>query len=150
MRSSSAITPRSTCARAGTAMSSAASTARAKAEAERDRRIARDARDDAGRLVQVAVGQQAVDALVHVAEPLLQPRHDLAVGGEAEMAGLDDAGVHRPDRNLVQALALDRQEFVARRIARSAAALAPSGARSPQAPWSSHGRVSGAPVAANP
>ena len=78
---------------------------------------------------------QPVDALVHVAEPLLQPRHGLAVGGEAEMAGLDDAGMHRPDRNLVQALALDRQEFVGRRDRASGVGKrAPSGARKPQAP----------------
>ena len=59
------------------------------------------------------------DALVHVAEPLLQPHHSLAVGGEAEMARLDDAGMHRPDRNLVQALAFGRQEFVRRRLRRA-------------------------------
>jgi hypothetical protein len=40
---------------------------------------------------------------VDVAEPLLEPDHRLAVGGEAEMAGLDDAGMDRADRNLVQA-----------------------------------------------
>ena len=53
---------------------------------------------------------QPLDALVGVAEPLFQPHHRLAVGGEAEMAGLDDAGMHRPDRDLVQAVALRRQE----------------------------------------
>ena len=74
--------------------------------------IAGDARDHARRALDVGVGEQPVDALVHVAEPLLQPRHRLAVDAEAEMAGLDDAGVHRADRNLVQALALDRQEIV--------------------------------------
>ena len=79
--------------------------------------IAGDAGNDAGGALDVSVGQQAVDALVHVAQPLLQPRHGLAVDGEAEMAGLDDAGMHRPDRNLVQALALNRQEIVGGRIA---------------------------------
>jgi len=31
------------------------------------------------------------------------------------MAGLDDAGMHRTDRNLVQAIAFRRQELVTRR-----------------------------------
>ena len=53
-----------------------------------------------------------VDALVHVAQPLLEPHDGLAVGGEAEMPGLDDAGVHRPDRDLVQRLALGGKERV--------------------------------------
>ena len=57
---------------------------------------------------------QRLDALVDVAEPLLQAHHRLAIGGEAEMAGLDDAGMHRADRDLVQALALGRQEGVGR------------------------------------
>ena len=62
----------------------------------------------------VRARHQRLDALVHVAEPLLQPHHVLAIGGEAEMPGLDDAGMHRPDRNLVQAFAFDRQERVRR------------------------------------
>ena len=103
-------------------------------EAERNRRIARDARDHARRLGEVDAGQEAIDALVHVAEPLLQPRHGLAIGGEAEMAGLDDAGMHRTDRNLVQAVAVHRQEIVGGRIAPRRRRRAPSGARSPQAP----------------
>ena len=56
-------------------------------------------------------------ALVRVAEPLLQPHHRLALHVEAEMAGLDDAGMHRADRDLVHALALDGEEFRLRRRA---------------------------------
>ena len=52
--------------------------------------------------------QQALDTLVDITQPLFQPDHGLAVGGEAEMAGFDDAGVNRPHRNLVQAFALRR------------------------------------------
>ena len=59
-------------------------------------------------------GHQGFDPLVDVAEPLLEPHDGLAVGGEAEMAGLDDAGMDRADRNLVQALAFARQERVGR------------------------------------
>ena len=85
------------------------------------------------------------DALVHIAEPLFQPHHSLAVGGETEMARLDDAGMHRADRNLMQAFALRRQERIrspacARRCGRRA-----DGAR-PRIRWSSQGRVSGAPI----
>ena len=57
---------------------------------------------------------QALDALVHVAQPFLEAHDRLAVGGEAEVAGLDDAGMNRPDRYLVQPLAFGRQELVAR------------------------------------
>ena len=63
------------------------------------------------------------DALVLVAETLLQAQHALADDGEAEMARLDGAGVHRADRNLVHAVALDRNEGVAG-IARIAGAPA--------------------------
>ena len=74
---------------------------------------------------------QAVDALVHVAQPLLQPHHRLAVGGEAEMAGLDDAGVHRPDRDLVHRRAFGRMEGVG--VAGCRRGLAPA-ERVPHAP----------------
>jgi len=46
----------------------------------------------------------------------------LAIGGEAEMAGLDDPGMDRTDRNLVQPLALGRKELVWPRVARCVAA----------------------------
>ena len=49
---------------------------------------------------------------MHIAEPLLQPHHVFAIGGEAEVAGLDDAGMHRADRNLMQAFAFRRQKGV--------------------------------------
>ncbi len=79
-----------------------------------------------------APGHQRLDALVDVAQALLQPHHGLAVGGEAEMAGLDDAGVDRADRDLVQALALGRQEGVGVGARRLGAGCAPSGWRMPQ------------------
>ena len=93
---------------------------------------------------------QRLDALVHVAEPLLQPHHGFAVGGEAEMAGLDDAGMHRADRNLVQALAFDRQERVGRRASPARRSRSPSGCVTPQKPRSSQGRVSGRPTGSKP
>ncbi len=39
---------------------------------------------------------------MRVAQPLLQAHDGLAVGGEAEVPRLNNAGVHRPDRNLMQ------------------------------------------------
>ena len=44
------------------------------------------------------LGEAPLDALVHVAQPLLEPQHLLADDREAEVAGLDDAGMHRADR----------------------------------------------------
>ena len=79
--------------------------------------VAGDAGDDAAGRVDIGVGQKPVDAAVDIAEPLFQPRHGLAVDGETEMAGLDDAGMHRTDRNLVQSLARHGQEFVGAGIA---------------------------------
>ena len=94
-------------------------------KAERHRRIPGDPRDDARRLVEIDVGQEAVDALVHIAEPLLEPRHGLAIGGEAEMPRLDDAGMDRTDGNLMEPVAVHRQEFVIHGIARRRRAACP-------------------------
>ncbi len=77
-----------------------------------DRAVARDAAGEQRGALERRAGHERVDPLVHVAEPLLEADHRLAVGGEAEMARLDDAGVHRADRDLVQAFALSRQEDV--------------------------------------
>ena len=49
---------------------------------------------------------------MHIAEPLLQAHDVLAIGGEAKMAGLDDAGMHRADRHLKDALPFHLAEFV--------------------------------------
>jgi hypothetical protein len=49
---------------------------------------------------------------VHVAQPLLQSHNRLAIGGEAEVAGLDDAGVYRPHWNLMQRWAFGSAERV--------------------------------------
>src|SRR5262249_15421949 len=51
------------------------------------------------------------------AELDLQREHGLTVALEAEVAGLDDAGVDRPDRDLVDAGPLDAEEGVRRRVA---------------------------------
>ncbi len=61
---------------------------------------------------------QAVDAFVHVAEPLLQPHHGLAVRMKAEMAGFDDPGMDRSDWNLMQARAFRAEERIRLRLGR--------------------------------
>ena len=80
-----------------------------KRESIGDGAVARGAAGECAPRVEVGAGHQPLDALVHVAEPLFEPDHGLAVGGEAEMPGLDDAGMHRADRDLVQAFAFGRR-----------------------------------------
>ena len=108
-----------------------------------------EVRAASSRPARAGAGHQRLDALVHVAEALFEPHHGLAVGGEAEMSRLDDAGVHRPDRNLMQRFAFDGQEIVGRRAC-GGALRAPSGCCTPQKPRSSHGRLSGAPIGSKP
>src|SRR5207247_2469924 len=57
-----------------------------------------------------AAHQGALDAAVLVAERDLEVEDVLAVALEAEVAGLDDAGVHGTDGDLVHLLALDAVE----------------------------------------
>ncbi len=63
--------------------------------------------------------REPLDALVQIAEPLLQPHHRLAAGVEAEMAGLDDSGMNRPDRNLVQRRPLGAAKGIGRQRRRA-------------------------------
>ncbi len=79
---------------------------------ERHARVSRDARGEAVSVQDRQLGEAPLDALVHVAEALLEPQHLLADHGEAEVAGLDDAGVHGADGNLVHAVAFDPHECV--------------------------------------
>src|SRR6266849_5394727 len=51
---------------------------------------------------------------MNVAEALLEANHGFAVDGEAEMTGLDDTGMHRTNRDLMQAVALGRQKSICR------------------------------------
>ena len=93
------------------------------------------------------LGEAPLDALVHVAEPLLEPEHFLADDREAEVAGLDDAGVHRPDRDLVHAVAVDAHERVVvdcnGRLAAAGSSSRSGCASAGHAAWRSHGRSSG-------
>ena len=63
--------------------------------------VAGDAAGEPGAAGEVGTLEQPLDALVHIAQALLEAGHGLAIGGEAEMAGLDDAGMHGADRDLV-------------------------------------------------
>ena len=76
--------------------------------------------------------QARLDALVRVAEALLQAHHGLAACREAKVTGLDDAGMDRADRNLVQARPLGLEEAVRRATALREAARCASGACSGQ------------------
>ncbi|GCC48124.1 hypothetical protein chiPu_0032198, partial [Chiloscyllium punctatum] len=67
-------------------------------------------------LLDGASRHQPFDPLMGVAEPLLEANHGLAAGGEAEMSGFDDAGMHGADRNLVQAVTFGRKERIRRWI----------------------------------
>ena len=57
-------------------------------------------------------GEASLDALVHVAQALLEPQDLLAHHGEAEVTRFDDAGMHRADGNFMDAIALDPHERV--------------------------------------
>ena len=76
------------------------------------RGVARDRLGERERAPVRAAAQQPLDPAVLVPEDDLEVEHLLAVALEAEVAGLDDAGVHRADRDLVHLLALHREERV--------------------------------------
>ena len=130
-RSSSAISARSQTARGGTSIAERGLDGAGEGERIGDRAVAGGAAGEPRGLVEVGARHQRLDALVHIAEALLQPHHRLAIGGEAEMAGLDDAGMHRADRDLVQALAFGRQEGIGR-ARRRASRRAASGCARPR------------------
>src|SRR5262249_33178257 len=73
-------------------------------------------RDTCGQAVSLEEGhlrEALLDTFVHITEALLQLQHLLAHHREAEMAWLDDPRVHRPNRNLMDTIALDPHEMVA-------------------------------------
>ena len=82
-----------------------------------DRAVAADPAGEFRAAREIGARHQPLDALVNVAEPLLQPHDRLAAGVEAEMARLDDPGMHRPDRNLMQPDAFGAEKRVALRLA---------------------------------
>ncbi len=75
-----------------------------------DARIARDAFGERGRAVEGKALEELLGALVDEAESRLEVHDRLALDAEAEVAGLDDAGVDRPHGDLEDALTLDVPE----------------------------------------
>ena len=73
----------------------------------------------------VRPGEELLDAAVDEPQPRLQVQDGLADDGEPEVAGLDHAGVHRADRDLVHPGALDGAERVRAVGVAEAAAAAP-------------------------
>ena len=83
-----------------------------------NRGVARGASCEESAVRQVGARNQAFDALVDIAETLFEPNHGLAIRSEAEMPRLDDAGMNRPDRNLMEAGPLGGQERVGHAVDR--------------------------------
>ena len=111
---------------------------------ECDSRIAGDPRGQPVAFEQGQLGESPLDALVHISEVLLEPENLFAHDGKAEMARLDDARMHRSDRNLVHALAFDRHKRVVidgERGSLIGIAASLSGWKAAgHAAWRSHGR----------
>src|SRR6266581_6770266 len=77
-----------------------------------DHRVSGDRLRDQHRPISVHRLKEALDAAVLVAEHDFEREDLLAVALEAEVARLDDAGVHRTDRHFVDILAFDPEEGV--------------------------------------
>ena len=118
IRSSSAMTARSASARGGASDFERGLGGPCEGDRMGDGGVARETRGEARRHARRLAAHQRQLALMRVAEPRLQPDHRLAVRGEAEMPRLDDSGMDRADRDLMQVLALRRQEFGRLRAAR--------------------------------
>src|SRR5689334_2699883 len=84
----------------------------------RDRAIPGRAARELCRSREGKAGHELLNPFVHITEPLLQSHHALAIGSKTEMARLDDAGMHRPNRNLMQPLTFHGQKDVRRRFGR--------------------------------
>ena len=78
----------------------------------RDGAVSRHASREPIRVAQRHLLESLFDALVNVTQPLLEAQDFLADDLEAEVSGLDDAGVHRSDGNLVHSVACDPDERV--------------------------------------
>ena len=102
-----------------------------------DRAVPRDARGDFPCLLDRSAPAERLYALVHIAEPLFEASDCLAVGCKPKMSWLNNAGVNRAYRNLMQADAFDRKKSIA---------LFLLAGRLGQTPWSSQARSSGRPI----
>src|SRR5258706_8736997 len=71
----------------------------------RDGAVARYASGELASQLNISSDHEPLDALMGISQPLFQPHHGLPARGKSEMARFDDAGMHGPDRNLMQAVA---------------------------------------------
>ena len=110
MRSSSSATPRTTSARGGSDAAGERLERLAVGGRVGDRGVAGGGLHEVDGARRRAAGERPLDPAVLVAERDLEVEHVLAVALEAEVAGLDDAGVDRPDRHLVDLVAVDAVE----------------------------------------
>ena len=83
-----------------------------------DRAVPRYVTCQSGRLAETCTRHERLDALVHVAEPLLEANDGLPIRSEPEMARLDDSGMDGAHGDSVEALALRGQEGIGRRTRR--------------------------------
>ncbi len=77
-----------------------------------DRRVSRHPPGESDGVAQRHALEELVDSLVDIAQALLETQHLLTDDREAEVAWLDDAGMHRSDRDLVHSIAGHRYERV--------------------------------------
>src|SRR5205807_4752841 len=84
-----------------------------------DRAVTREPRRDARGWLEILTGHELFDALVGVAETLFEAHYRLAARREAKVAGLDDSGMDRTDRDLVQAWSFGGQEAIRRPLDRA-------------------------------
>src|SRR5204863_9305804 len=77
-----------------------------------DRAVARHAAGEAMRLIDFQRLETLFDALMRVSQAFFETEHFFADDLKAEMAWLDDAGMHGSDWNFVYAVAFDLDERI--------------------------------------
>src|SRR5262245_64071807 len=99
-----------------------------------DRAVPRSAPRQLRRSVEGCTAHEAVDALVHIAQSLLQTHHGLTVAAKAEVAGLDDAGVHWAHWDLIERWAGRRTKGIGVALCRRCRLRRTEGVAHPPAP----------------
>ncbi len=77
-----------------------------------DRAVAADARGERQTGFEARAAHQRADALVDIAQSLLEPDDRFTAGVETKMSGFDNSGVNRTDRDLMQPRSLRFQELI--------------------------------------
>ncbi len=81
-----------------------------------NRAVAGHPAGELGGVRQIGSLHQRFNALVRVAQPCFQADDSFAIGVEAKMPWLDDAGVYRTDRDLMQAFTFGGQKRIRVRV----------------------------------